>query len=219
LQNEGYDIARWLNSFGVAGFILRYRLPTDYPFPTPQLDLRRAMRLVRSNAPQWGLKSDRIGVIGFSAGGHLASTLATLFDAPELAAADVPRDATSCRPDFAILAYPVIAFSQDYCHAGTRENLIGRNAPAELVRRMSTELQVTAQTPPTFLFHSTDDQSVDVRNAVDFYLACKAKGVSAAMHLFPHGGHGYGVGGPGTDESQWPAICQRWMGNLGLLKK
>jgi acetyl esterase/lipase len=216
VNHEGRDIAKWLNSFGVAAFMLKYRLPPEHRHPAPMEDVQRAIRMVRFNAEQWGVKANRIGVMGFSAGGHLASTAATHFDGGKAGAAD-PVERVSCRPDFAILAYPVVCFSRDYCHSGSRANLLGEPQRADLVQLLSNELQVTAATPPTFLFHSTDDGAVDVRNTLDFYLACKMKGVSAEVHVFPKGGHGYGMGSPGSQESQWPGLCQRWLQALGML--
>lgn len=217
-DHEGQQFARWFNAIGVAAFMLKYRLPPHHRHPAPMHDVQRAMRMVRANAKPWGVKTDRIGVIGFSAGGHLASTAATHFDAGNLAAEEAV-DRVSCRPDFAILAYPVVCFSRDYCHAGTQSNLLGEPLPHALVQELSNERRVTAQTPPTFLVHSSDDDVVDVRNSIDFYLACKANGLLPEMHIFPHGGHGYGLGSTNSAEAQWPALCQRWLAGMDMLKR
>lgn len=218
IDHEGEQIARWLCTIGVTAFVLKYRLPPHYPHPTPLQDAQRAIRLVRSCAESWGVKADRIGILGFSAGGHLASTAATHFDAGKV---DSPEAAErqNCRPDFAVLCYPVICFSKPYCHTGSRSSLIGSNASRELVDSLSSELQVSAHTPPTFVFHSQDDKSVDPRNSIEFYLACLAHGVPAEMHLFPSGGHGYGMGNRGTSESQWPDLCARWMAHIGMIER
>lgn len=215
-DHEGKQIARWLNSFGVAGFVLKYRLPPDYRHPIPMQDAQRGLRVVRANAAKWNVNPQRIGVLGFSAGGHLASTVTTHFDGGNPQAADAV-ERQSCRPDFSVLCYAVICFAKEYCHSGSRINLLGDTLPADLVRNLSNELQVTADTPPTFLFHSLDDKSVDIRNSIDFFLACKQHGVTAEMHCFPKGGHGYGMGGKGTSESQWPALCQKWLAAIGMI--
>lgn len=217
-EHEGRDIAQWLNSFGVAAFVLKYRLPPVYRHPIPMQDAQRAIRMVRCRAAEWGVKPDRIGVLGFSAGGHLASTVATHFDGGNPAAKD-SIDRQSCRPDFAVLCYPVVCFSKDYCHSGSRSQLIGEPLPADLQQNLSNELQVTPQTPPTFLFHSEDDKGVDPRNSIDFYLACQQNNVPAELHIFPTGGHGYGMGRAGTSESQWPALLQKWLETRGMLSR
>ena len=216
--NEGTDIARMLNSYGVTAFVLRYRLPPEYRHPVPMQDAQRAIRLVRANADKWGLKPDRIGIIGFSAGGHLASTVATHFDGGNPSAGDAV-DRQSCRPDFAILGYPVISFTEAYCHAGSSTQLIGDDASEDVKRSLSGEQQVTEKTPPTFLFHSQDDKCVDPRNSIDFFLACKEKGVPAELHIFPYGEHGYGIGQGGSGQSQWPTLLQKWLEQLGMFKR
>lgn len=216
-DHEGRQIAEMLNSFGITAFILKYRLPPDYMHPIPMQDAQRAVRLVRANAAKWSVAPDRIGILGFSAGGHLASTAATHFDAGDPASAD-PVERLSCRPDFAVLCYPVVCFSRDYCHSGSRVQLLGSALPPDLVKLLSNELQVTSQTPPTFLFHSEDDSGVDPRNSIDFFLACKNNGVKAELHVFPNGGHGYGLGPAGTGQSQWPGLLRAWLSDLGMLK-
>lgn len=217
-DHEGTQIARWLNTFGVTAFVLKYRLPPHYRHPQPLQDAQRAIRIVRACGGNWGVKPDRIGIMGFSAGGHLASTAATHFDAGKPDAKDsVERQ--SCRPDFAVLCYAVIAMDQVYGHTGSVKNLLGEGAPPEKITEIANQRHVTPQTPPTFLFNSQDDKSVDARNSIDFYLACQQNNVLAELHIFPHGGHGYGMGGAGTGQSQWPGLLRKWMDGLGMLKQ
>lgn len=216
---EGTDPASWLNSKGIAAIVLKYRLPDSksnvVPHLSPLLDAKRAVRLVRANAEKWGIRKDRIGIMGFSAGGHLASTLITHFDAGDSNASDsVERH--SSRPDFAVLVYPVISMSKGIMHSGSRNRLIGEKADSTLANYYSSELQVTKQTPPTFLVHATDDKTVPVENSLLFYQALKENGLPAEMHIFPKGGHGFGLGlGRGTAEG-WTELCTQWM--RGLIK-
>jgi acetyl esterase/lipase len=195
-DKEGTDFAKWLNSKGIAAFVLKYRLPNSksnvVPYLSPLLDAKRAVRLVRANASKWNIKKDKVGIMGFSAGGHLASTLGTHFDGGNPNAAD-SIERLSSRPDFMILAYPVITMSKPYMHAGSRNNLIGPNPGEELANLYSNDLQVTKETPPTFIVHATDDKGVPVENSTSFYLALKNNGVAAEMHLYPKGGHGFGL--------------------------
>ena len=195
-DKEGTDFAKWLNSKGIAAIVLKYRLPNSksnvVPHQSPLLDAKRAVRLVRANAAKWNIKADKVGIMGFSAGGHLASTLGTHFDAGNNAAAD-SVERFSSRPDFMILAYPVITMSKPYMHVGSRNNLIGANPGEELANLYSNDLQVTKETPPTFIVHATDDKGVPVENATSFYLALKNNGVPAEMHIYPKGGHGFGL--------------------------
>jgi len=191
---EGTDFAGLFNAHGIAAIVVKYRLPEDAsnvePPKTPLLDVSRALRLTRAHAAEWNIDPDRIGIMGFSAGGHLASTLGTHFDAGQADAAD-PVERLSSRPDFMVLVYPVISMDPAIAHGGSRRNLIGENPPAELVHYYSNELQVTAETPPTFLVHSSDDAAVPVQNSLRFYEALLEHGVPAEMHLYPYGGHGY----------------------------
>lgn len=217
MDHEGHQIAQWFNSFGVAAFILDYRHRNKgYMHPAPMLDVQRAIRLVRARAAEFGIKPDRVGVMGFSAGGHLASTAATHFDAGQPDAPD-PIDRVSCRPDFAILCYPVIMFDEAFTHRGSQRNLLGENPDPELVRSLSNEKQVTAETPPTFLFHTNEDTGVPPENSVAFYMALRKAGVPAELHIFEKGRHGLGLaaGIPGTE--LWPQALQAWMKNRGLL--
>jgi acetyl esterase/lipase len=216
MDHEGRQVAEWLNSLGVAAFVLKYRLGPRYRHPAPLEDAKRALRLVRSRAGEFRIAPDRIGVWGFSAGGHLASTLATHFDAGNPAAAD-PIERVSCRPDFAILAYPVISFASEYAHKGSRRNLLGDNPDPALVENLSNEKQVTAQTPPTFLFHTNEDQGVPAENSVLFYLALRRAGVPAELHIYERGRHGVGLAPNDPVLSSWPQRLADWLRVRGLL--
>lgn len=214
---EGTDPARLLSARGIAAIVLKYRLPNSKsnitPHLSPLMDAKRAIRLVRANATKWNIKKDQVGIMGFSAGGHLASTLGTHFDSGDANAADsVERQ--SSRPDFMVLVYPVITMSKPVMHAGSRNNLIGQNADSTLAKLYSNELQVTKETPPTFLLHATDDKSVPVENSLLFYQALKDNSVSAEMHVYPTGGHGFGLGiGKGYLEG-WTDLLVQWMRGL-----
>ena len=218
IDHEGRQIAQWFNSFGVAAFILEYRhRGRGYGHPAPMQDAQRAIRTVRTRAGQWKIAPDRIGIMGFSAGGHLASTAGTHFDKGNPASAD-PIERVSCRPDFLILCYPVIAFDEPYSHRGSQTNLLGANADPALVRSLSNEKQVTSQTPPTFLFHTDEDTGVPAENSVQFYLALRRAGVPAEMHIYRIGPHGLGLAAKVPGTSTWPDRLRDWMGVQGLLK-
>lgn len=211
---EGTDVAKWLNSRGVAAIVLKYRLPNPrssiVPHKTPLLDAQRAIRIVRSHAAKWNIKSNKVGIMGFSAGGHLASTAATRFDNGNATAQD-SIEKHSSRPDFAVLIYPVIKMSMPSTHSGSRNNLLGTSPQEELINYYSNELQVTKETPPTFIVHATDDTGVPVENSLSFYLALKTNKVPAEMHLYPYGGHGFGLAvGRGYLET-WPDRCADWL--------
>ncbi|MGB9454512.1 MAG: alpha/beta hydrolase [Bryobacteraceae bacterium] len=216
LDHEGAQVARWLNSIGVAAFVLQYRLGPRYHHPIEWGDAQRAIRTVRSRAAQYRVLPDRIGIMGFSAGGHLASTAATHFDSGNPDAADV-IDRVSSRPDFAVLAYPVITLTDPYAHRGSRDNLLGPNPNPKLVESLSNELQVTADTPPTFLFHTSNDPVVPVENSVLYYLALHKAGVPAEMHIYAQGPHGVGLAPTDEALSTWPARLADWLRVRGLL--
>jgi len=215
MDKEGDQIARWLNSLGVTSFVLKYRLGPKYHHPVELGDAQRAIRTVRSKAAEYRLLPDRIGIMGFSAGGHLASTAGTHFDAGDNGAAD-PIDRLSSRPDFMVLCYPVISFT-DHPHQGSRRNLLGENPDPKLVENLSNEMQVTAQTPPTFLFHTTTDATVPVENSVMFYSALRKAGVPAELHIYERGPHGVGLAQTDEALSSWPARLADWMRVRGLL--
>ena len=200
VDHEGRQIAQWLNSQNISAFVLKYRLGPRYRHPAPLQDAQEAIRLVRSRAAQYRIDPRRIGVWGFSAGGHLASTTATLFTSPEH------------RPDFAILAYPVITFTDEpQVHKGSRRNLLGDSPDPKLVELLSTEKQVKANTPPIFLFHTNEDTGVPPENAVAFYLACRRAGVPVEMHIYEKGPHGVGLAATEFSLATWPARLADWL--------
>jgi acetyl esterase/lipase len=215
--HEGHDVGEWFNSFGVTAFVLRYRIAPHYKHPAPLLDVQRALRTVRSRAGEWKIDPARIGVMGFSAGGHLASTAGTHFDKGNPEAADT-IDRASCRPDFMILVYPVISFTSDFTHKGSMRNLLGSDPSPELVENLSNEKQVTKETPPAFLMHTTGDTGVPPENSIVFYLALRKAGVPAEMHIYEQGRHGLGLARDVPALSSWPKRCQDWLDVRGLLK-
>ncbi len=210
MDHEGEQVAEWFNSLGVTAFVVKYRLGPRYRHPSMLLDGQRAVRYVRLLAAELKLRADRIGIMGFSAGGHLASTVATHIGDEQPGAAD-PIDRVSARPDFLILGYPVISLDQPYAHKGSRERLLGPSPDEALVRDLSNENAVTARTPPTFLFHTDDDAGVPPENSVAFYLALKKAGVPAEMHIYQHGRHGVGLAPTDPVLSTWPARLADWL--------
>lgn len=219
-DHEGLQIGQWLNSFGVAGFMVKYRhsrTGAGYGHPAPLQDAQRAVRIVRSRAQEWGVDPNRIGILGFSAGGHLASSAITHFNESFYEAKD-KIDRVSCRPDFAVLVYPVISFTEPFTHVGSRRNLLGANPDPALVEKMSSEKQVTPQTPPTFLIATWEDTGVPAENSIYFYLALRKAKVPAEMHIFLKGPHGFGLGQKIEGTSAWPGLCQKWMERAGFLK-
>jgi acetyl esterase/lipase len=216
MDHEGYEMAEWLATQGVAGIVLKYRLPYGH-HEIPLEDVQRTMRIVRQKAAEWGINPSKIGIAGSSAGGHLASTAGTRFDLGNTEASD-PIEKFSCRPDFMLLLYPVITFDEEYGHMGSRTNLIGANAKFDLVERYSNEKQVTAQTPPTFLVHADDDTGVPSRNSVEFYMALKKHKIPAEMHIFRQGGHGFGMNKKNLPVDQWPNLFTQWMKAQGITK-
>jgi len=216
-DHEGQQVAKWLNRIGVSAFVLHYRLGKQHPHPAPLQDAQRALRHVRAHATELGVAPDRIGIMGFSAGGHLASTAATHFDAGDPASAD-PVERVSSRPDFAILGYPVITLSEPFRHDGSRRNLLGDRADdPELVDALSNEKQVTAETPPTFLFHTTEDGAVPVENSLAFYAALRRAGVPAELHVYQFGPHGVGLAPGDPVLASWTDRLADWLRTTGLL--
>ncbi|HTT60911.1 MAG TPA: alpha/beta hydrolase [Bryobacteraceae bacterium] len=216
-DHEGDQIARWLNSIGIQAFLLQYRIAPRYHYPAPVLDAQRAIRFVRAHAAGYHISASRIGIWGFSAGGHLASTTGTHFDSGDPQAAD-PVDRFSSRPDFMILAYPVISFTTPYTHLGSMHNLLGEHPDPRLVESLSNETQVTAQTPPTFLFHTSEDHGVPAENSVLFYLALHKAGVPAELHIYERGPHGVGLASTDAVLATWPARLKDWLEIRGLLE-
>ncbi|WP_338356427.1 alpha/beta hydrolase [Yeosuana marina] len=214
---EGTDIAKWCNSKGIAAFVLKYRLPNSksikISYEAPLQDAQRAIRIIRSQAEKWNVNPNKIGVIGFSAGGHLASTLGTQFDTPNHFK-ETAIDTISARPDFMVLIYPVVTMKLDYTHKGSRTNLLGENPSKDLVNQFSNELEVTKNTPPTFIVHAEDDHSVPVENSLQLYKALKDNGAITEMHLYPYGGHGFGLAlGRGRLE-HWTDRLYEWLQSL-----
>jgi len=215
--HEGQPVAEWLNGLGVTGVVLKYRLGPRYHHPAMLDDVSRAIRYVRSHVTEWKLDSRRIGVLGFSAGGHLASTALTHFDDGKPDAAD-PIDRVSSRPDFGVLIYPVITLSGPSAHSGSRKNLLGDNPSPDLIDELSNEKQVSDKTPPCFLVHTSTDTGVPFENSLIFAEALHQHRVPVELHVFDHGPHGFGLGGNDPTLKQWPVLCARWMDSHGWLR-
>lgn len=215
-NHEGNDIAKWLNENGIAGIILKYRLPSDLIMKDksigPLQDAQEAMRTIRRNAKAWNIDPSKIGVIGFSAGGHLASTLSTHFDEKVYEV----KDDISARPDFSILMYPVITMDAPFTHMGSRRNLIGENPAEEAIWHFSNELQINEKTPPAFLVHSADDKVVPVKNSMAYYEGLVKYNIPSELHIFQKGGHGYGLAVNRETQSAWPQLCLRWIKASGF---
>jgi acetyl esterase/lipase len=216
-SHEGTDVARLLNEWGVAAFVLKYRLPDDSIMQQKEIgplqDAQRAIQLVRLNATKWNINVKQVGIMGFSAGGHLAATAGTHFEK----AAIENKEHTNLRPDFMVLLYPVISFSDSLAHMGSRNNLIGKNATEEKIKYYSNELQVTRKTPPVFIAHAKDDKTVKVQNSIAFYTAIRKSYIPAEIHLFEKGGHGFGMINSTTPD-KWMDWLKIWMERRELLK-
>jgi acetyl esterase/lipase len=217
-NHEGRQVANWFNAMNVTAFVLKYRLGPKYHNPVELEDAQRAMRWVRAHAAQYGFDPNRVGMMGFSAGGHLTSTVGTHFDDGNPAASD-PIDRVSCKPDFLILGYPVITMLPPYAHEGSVTSLLGDNPSTELRKQMSSELHVTAETPPTFLLSTTEDGLVPVENTVMFYMALRKAGVPAEMHVFEKGPHGVGLDLADPVLGVWPTLLANWLRERGLLNR
>ena len=216
MDHEGTQIAEWFNSLGITAAILDYRhRGKGYGHPNPMLDVQRAIRIVRANAGAWNIDSAKIGVMGFSAGGHLASTVAVHFGAHPNPANDI--DKVSCRPDFAILCYPVLLSDSVYTHRGSIRNLLGDNPSPELIEFYSSEKQVTDKTPPTFQFSTDEDTGVPAENSIEFYLALRKHKIPAELHIYQKGRHGLGLAKGTAGTETWSDLCRIWLNNNGFL--
>jgi acetyl esterase/lipase len=216
MTKEGDDIALWLNSQGVAAFVVKYRLGPKYHAPVELQDAQRAIRTVRANAAEYGIATDHVGMWGFSAGGHLTAWAGTSFDWGNASSTD-PVERQGSRPDFLILAYPVITLEAPLAHAGSRLNLLGENPDPAAVKSHSVQWNVTKDTPPTFIFSTTDDKTVPVQNSVMFYSALVDAGVSVEMHIFQHGAHGAGLAKTNPQLNVWPDLLAKWMKERGYM--
>jgi acetyl esterase/lipase len=216
-DHEGNAIAKWLNDNGIAGIILKYRLPSDKIMEDksigPLQDAQEALRTIRRNAAKWKIDPQKIGVMGFSAGGHLASTLSTHYKEQVYPV----KDNTSARPDFSILIYPVISFDAAFTHMGSRNNLIGTDPAESEVQRFSNERQINTETPPAFLVHSADDKAVPVMNSIGYFQGLQKNNIPTELHIFQRGGHGYGLSPGGGTESSWPGLCLKWMRQMDII--
>jgi acetyl esterase/lipase len=216
MEKEGFAFARWLNERGVAAFVLQYRLGPKYHHPIEIGDAQRAIRMVRAHAAEWGVATDHVGMWGSSAGGHLAATAGTKFEAGKADASDVVEQQGS-RPDFLILSYPVITFHEPELHRGSFKNLLGDSPDPALADSLSAETQVTKDTPPTFIFTTTDDKTVPVLNSIMFYSALMKAGVPVEMHIFQQGTHGAGLAEANPQLSVWPDLLAKWMRERGYM--
>jgi acetyl esterase/lipase len=216
-DHEGHAVAVWLNSIGVTAAVLKYRLGPRYGHPAPLQDAQRAIRTLRAKAAEWKIDPSRIGILGFSAGGHLASTAATHFDGGQASAAD-PIERASSRPDLVVLAYPVISMATGITHAGSQKNLLGESPAPELVELLSNERQVTPQTPPTFLFHTADDSAVPVENSLLFAAALGRNKVPFELHVYEKGRHGVGLAQNDPALRSWPQLVESWLRVRGFIK-
>lgn len=214
-DHEGVDPARYFNSIGVTAFVLRYRL-SPYRHPVPLMDAQRAIRLIRAGRERWGIDETRVGIMGFSAGGHLTSTAVTHFDRGNADAEDV-IERQSCRPDFGILGYPVVSFVAEYSHRGSGRNLLGENAAEADLQALSNDQHVTQETPPVFLFHTSEDLAVPPQNSLAFYAACHKAGVPAELHIFQQGPHGVGLAFEHPALEQWITLAGTWLRQNALL--
>ena len=218
MNYEGRQVANWFNAAGISAFILKYRLGPRYHHPIELGDAQRAIRFVRAHAADYELKPDRIGMLGFSAGGHLTSTAETHFDSGNPAAAD-PIDRVSSRPDFAVLCYAVVSMTAPYSHRGSAQALLGDSPDPALLDELSNETRVTPQTPPTFIFSTSEDTTVPSENSVAFYLALHKAQVPAELHIFQKGRHGVGLALADPGLGEWPTLLLHWLRGLGLLEK
>ncbi len=216
IDHEGIQIAKWFNKLGFAAFVLKYRLPNDSIMVNksigPLQDAQEAIRFIRRDCAQWNINPTKVGIIGFSAGAHLASTASTHF-----AEKVYNSDSTSARPDFSLLIYPVISMKNEITHIGSKRNLLGENPSQELIFHFSNEEQVGKFSPPTFLVHSQNDNTVPIQNSINYFLALTKSNIPGELHIFEKGGHGYGMGRENGTELQWTEMCKRWLIQRGMM--
>lgn len=211
INKEGHKVAKWLNTLGITAFVLKYRLPSDQIMGEktigPLQDAQESIRYIRRNATKWGLNTKKVGVIGFSAGGHLASTLSTHYNDEVYKV----KDSISARPDFSILIYPVISMDEKITHKGSKDRLLGSSPSEALIEKYSNEKQIDSLTPPTFMVHAIDDKSVPVENSINYFLALKKNSVPSEIHLYQNGKHGFGLGREGTTSKYWTKQGEEWL--------
>ncbi len=216
IDHEGHQIARWANDMGLAGIIVSYRHRNrGYGHPTPMLDAQRAVRLARHNAQLWNIDPSKVGVLGFSAGGHLTTTVLTHFDEGQSEAQDAV-DKLSCRPDFGVVCYAVIALGEEFTHKGSQKNLLGDAPSSEQLQLLSNEKQVSSRTPPCFVWHTAEDTVVPVENSLAFYSSLVKAKVPSELHVFPIGKHGIGLGANVPGANQWPGLCRDWLKRMHI---
>lgn len=218
IDNEGEGLVKWLNDAGITAAVLKYRLPNDTIMKDktigPLQDAQKAIRILRKNAQEFNIAPDKIGIFGFSAGGHLASTASVRFDDKIYDAEDV-----SARPDFSVLVYPVISMKKEITHKGSSDCLLGKSPSNEIIEKFSNELNVKNNTPPTFIVHAADDKTVPVQNSIDYFTALKKKNIAAELHIYQSGGHGFSMAkSRKTTENQWPNSCLLWLKDIGMVK-
>jgi acetyl esterase/lipase len=216
-NHEGRQVAAYLNSLGIASFVLRYRLGPRYHHPIELGDAQRAIRVLRSHVEEWRLDPTRIGIMGFSAGGHLAMSASTLFDAGNPGSSDVV-DRSGSRPDIAVLAYPVISMTEPWTHLGSKSNLLGDHPDPDVARRLSGEDAVTKDTPPTFIFQTNEDRTVQAENSLHYFLALRQAGVPAEMHIFEKGAHGVGLANDDASLAPWSTLLANWLRGRAFVK-
>ncbi len=210
INKEGYKTAKWFNSLGITAFVLKYRLPSDEIMENkaigPLQDAQESVRFMRKNATKWNLNPDKIGILGYSAGGHLAASLSTKYEEVVYQ----KNDSTSAKPNFSLLIYPVISMTTEITHKGSRKSLLGNEPAKELIDQFSTEKLINAETPPTFLVHAIDDKAVVLENSINYFLGLRKHNVISEMHLYQKGNHGFGLGKDGTSQF-WTTHCEAWL--------
>lgn len=211
--HEAYPVAQWLNNIGISAIVLNYRV-APFKYPVPLEDIKRAVRVTRYHASEWGVNPDRLGVLGFSAGGHLVSTAGTHFDYGNKLEDD-PIERLSSRPDLMVLCYPVITM-KEHTHEGSKHNLLGENPKVELLSHLSNETQITEDTPPTFIWHTADDASVDVENSLMFAAGLSRYKIPFGLHVFQSGRHGLGLAKDHPEAKAWTSLCETWLRSRGF---